>query len=211
MSGVLLYDMIDIGKKDRLKRITLDTRYAEEGWNSQRPGAGGHMFSDIQLLQLKNHVNRILHAPGNFTGGVLEMAVVADYHIPTEELREDCRKIAQMLKKDDTFRNVRLNLIKWVSEDCIEKEVIPMMYLLTGSAFEKQLETETGTKTLDELFRQLKLFYARSKVILILTDGSYEIADKEAVKAYLQPFLARKLLLIKNGEQIPGTKLFLTI
>lgn len=169
------------------------------------------MLSDIQVLQIKNAVTRILHAPGNFNGGILEMAIVADGHIPVEELKADLKKIAQMLKKDDTFRNVRLNLIKWISEDCIEKEVIPMMYLLTGSVFEKQLETETGTKTLDELFRQLKLFYARSKVILVLTDGSYEVADKEAVKAYLQPFLARKLLLINNGEQIPGTKLFLTL
>ena len=165
------------------------------------------MFTDIQLLQLKNTVTRILHSPGNYTGGVLEMAVVADCHIPAAELKEDCRRIAQMLKKDETFRNVRVNLLKWASDDCIEKEVIPLMFLLTGSAFENI--PDPGDKTLDELFRQLKLFYARSKVVLVLTDGNYRIADNQAVKAYLQPFLSRKLLLLQNGQQITGTRLLL--
>ena len=190
------------------------------------------MFSDMQLLQTKNAVTRILHAPGNYNGGILEMAVITDCHIPAEELKEACRRIAQMLKKDEIFRNVRLNLLKWVSDDCIEKEVIPMAFLLTGSAFVKEksdlAEMTDGNiaagdiagksategqslKTLDELFRQLKLFYARSKVVLVLTDGSYRIADRQTVKEHLQPFLCRKLLLLQNGEQITGTQLLLKL
>lgn len=202
--------MINIGKKGTglaLLHLQTDSGKAE---GILKIGAGGYMLSDIQVLQIKNSVTRILHAPGNFTGGVLEMAIVADSHIPTEGLKEDCQKIAQMLKRDETFRNVRLNFIKWVSDEYMEKEVIPMMYLLTGSAFEKMPQGE-GEKTLDELFRQLKLFYARSKVILVITDGSFTIAQKDKVKEYLQPFLGRKLLMIQNGEQITGTKLFLTI
>ncbi len=172
------------------------------------------MFSDIQLLQIKNTVTRILHAPGNYNGGILEMAVVVDCHIPTAELKETCKRIAQMLKKDETFRNVRLNLLKWTGDDDIVKEVIPMAFLLTGSAFAKEENCSVETiaeKTLDELFRQLKLFYARSKVVLVLTDGSYEIADKQTVKTHLQPFLSRKLLLLQNGEQITGTQLLLKL
>ncbi len=170
------------------------------------------MLTDIQLLQIKNRINRILHVPGNYTGGILEMAIVADYHMEPEVLREDVRRVAEMLKRqDETFRNVRLNLIKWVSDDCIIKEVVPMPFLLMGRAFEdiaaatgKQEPEGAGVneKTLDELLRQLKLFYARSKVILIFTDGSYHIEDEKAVRSYLQPFLGRKLLVLQKGEQI---------
>lgn len=178
------------------------------------------MFTDMELLQLKNAVSRILHVPGNDTGGVLEMAIVADYNLPVSALCEGCRQIAAMLKKqNETFRNVRLNLIRWISDGQIEKEVIPLSFLLTGRAFADEADVkkpENGTtdaesreKTLDELFRQLKLFYARSKVILVLTDGSYRTEDKNMVKAYLQPFLAKKLLLLQNGEQISGIKLFM--
>lgn len=182
------------------------------------------MFTDMELLQLKNAVSRILHAPGNYTGGVLEMAIVTDYNLPAGALREGCRQIADMLKKqNETFRNVRLNLIRWISDEQIEKEVTTLSFLMTGRAFadkaavEKEDIRKTDTalsekriKTLDELFRQLKLFYARSKVILILTDGSYRTEDERAVKEYLQPFLARKLLLLQNGEQIPGVRLLMT-
>lgn len=180
------------------------------------------MLTDIELLQLKNAVNHILHVPGNYTGGVLEMAVVADYNLQEDILRESCGRIADMLKKqDETFRNVRLNLIRWISDEQIEKEVIPMSFLLTGRAFTggaaagTKVETADGglpektVKTLDELFRQLKLFYARSKVILVLTDGSYRIADERMVKEYLQPFLARKLLLLQNGKLLFGSRLFM--
>lgn len=167
------------------------------------------MFTDIQLLQIKNAVMRILHVPGNYGGGVLEMAVAVDCHLPAEQLKEGCRQIAQILKKDETFRNVRLNLIKWSSDEKIEKEVVPMAFLLTGRVFSQDEEDENSVKTLDELFRQLKLFYARSKVILVLTDGSYHIADRQKVKEHLQPFLAGKLLLLQNGEQITGRQLFL--
>lgn len=184
------------------------------------------MFTDVQLLQIKNAVMRILHVPGNYGGGVLEMAVAVDCHLPAEQLKEGCRQIAQMLKKDETFRNVRLNLIKWSSDEKIEKEVVPMAFLLTGRAFSQDVSLEVSAeekgeeqkkvvsgresiKTLDELFRQLKLFYARSKVILVLTDGSYHIADRQNVKEHLQPFLAGKLLLLQNGEQITGRQLFL--
>ena len=56
-------------------------------------------------------------------------------------------------------------------------------------------------KSADELMRQLKLFYARSKLILIITDGNYKIVDEAKAQEYLNPFLKRKILVIKpNGE-----------
>lgn len=183
------------------------------------------MLTDIQLLQLKNAVSHILRAPGNYTGGVLEMAVVADYSLPVAVVREECGQIADMLKKqNEVFRNVRLNLIRWIADEQIQKEVIPMSFLTTGRAFAKETDVEAADKEtagialfrqegkrLDELFRQLKLFYARAKVILLLTDGSYRIEDRAAVREYLQPFLARKLLILQNGEQIAGIRLFMKL
>ncbi len=44
-----------------------------------------------------------------------------------------------------------------------------------------------------------------------MTDGSYRIENKAAVREYLQPFLARKLLILQNGEQIAGISLFMEL
>ena len=177
------------------------------------------MLTDIQLMKIKNGVMRILHVPGNYNGGILEMAIVADYHISEEELNACCQKIANGLKhQNETFRNVRLNLIKWVSDEQIVKEISSLPNLQMRRAFtdygqltaacsldensqvceEPEEKKEEGQiKTLDEMLRQLKLFYARSKVIILLTDGSYRIEDEKKVWEYLNPFLRRKLLILQ--------------
>lgn len=159
------------------------------------------MFSQVQLLQMKNMAMGILHIPGNYNGGILEMAIVADYHIPYEELKDKCVQIAGALKQtDEIFRNVRVNLIKWVSDKQIVKEISSLPVLQMGRAFEDYGEYECvreQKKTVDELLRQLQLFYARSKLIIVLTDGGFEIAEAQKVKQYLNPFLKRKILLLK--------------
>ena len=168
------------------------------------------MFTQVQLLQLKNAVMKVLHVPGNYSGGILEMAVVADYHLPYEELKESCSEIAGALKRtDEVFRNVRLNLIKWVSDDPIIKEVSALPKLQIGSCFEdyEDLNGKTGKdagseKSLDELLRQLKLFYARSKIIIVITDGSYERVDEKKIQEYLHPFLGRKMIVLESGNTV---------
>lgn len=163
------------------------------------------MLTDIQLLQIKNAIKRVLHVPGNYTGGILEMAIVADYNMPKEELSENIKQIANALKRqDETFRNVRLNLIKWISDECILKEVSSLTVLQMGRGLEEYEQyaqlPEKKEKTVDELFRQLKLFYARSKVILVVTGGDYKVKEESAAKAHLQPFLGRKMIFIRNGN-----------
>ena len=162
------------------------------------------MLTDIQLMKVKNGVMRILHVPGNYNGGILEMAIVADYHIPEEELNACCQKIANGLKhQNETFRNVRLNLIKWVSDEQIVKEIssLPNLQMRRAFADYGQLtDCASEAKTLDELLRQLKLFYARSKVIILLTDGSYKIEDEKKVWEHLNPFLRRKLLVLQPAD-----------
>ena len=161
------------------------------------------MITDMQLMKIKNGVMRILHVPGNYDGGILEMAIVADYHIPKEELDAMASKLANGLKRqNETFRNVRLNLIKWVSDEQIIKEISALPTLQMGRAFAdcEELTEKVDAKTLDELLRQLKLFYARSKVIILLTDGSYRIEDEKKVWEHLNPFLRRKLLIVQPAE-----------
>ena len=163
------------------------------------------MLSDMQLLGIKNAIKRVLHIPGNYSGGILEMAIVVDYTIPKEELAGNLKRLADALKRqDETFRNVRLNLIKWVSDTCIIKEVSSLTVLQMGRGLE-DYDTyadvpEKEEKTIDELFRQLKLFYARSKVILVLTKDACKVADEGVVKAHLQPFLGRKMIFVRNGN-----------
>jgi len=161
------------------------------------------MYTEVQLLQIRNKVMRILHVPGNYQGGILEMAVVADYHMPCEQLKEKYSQIAASLKRtDEIFRNVRLNLIKWVSDDTMIKEISALPKLQMGSCFEDYGEyrekVSQERKTLDELLRQLKLFYARSKLIIVLTDGSYRVESEEKVQEYMNPFLHKKLLIISD-------------
>ena len=40
----------------------------------------------IQLLKMKQGVERILHVPGNYKGGILEMALVIDCNLDKENL-----------------------------------------------------------------------------------------------------------------------------
>lgn len=168
------------------------------------------MYTQVQLLQIKNAAMRVLHVPGNYSGGILEMAVVADYHLPVPELKESCREIAGALKRtDEVFRNVRLNLIKWVSDDIIIKEVSALPRLQMGSCFEdyedligKTEESARSDKSLDELLRQMKLFYARSKMIIVITDGTYIKKDEKKIQEYLHPFLGRKMIILEDGNII---------
>lgn len=159
----------------------------------------------VQKMQLKNGVERILHVPGNYTGGILEMALVCDYHIPPDVLREQAAELIDCLKRQsEVFRNVRLNVIKWIDNDSIQKEVVPMAYVRMGTVFQDDAGQAAGTKTLEELTRQLKLFYARSKLIIVLTDGSCFMGDAENCRKNMQPFLHRKLLVLQGEKVLTG-------
>ena len=51
-------------------------------------------------------------------------------------------------------------------------------------------------KRIDPLFANLKLFQARSKLILLLSDGQFFVEDEEQCMESLKPFLGRKMLLL---------------
>ena len=150
----------------------------------------------IQLLKMKQSVERILHVPGNYKGGVLEMALIIDCNLEKETAKSSVQAIVKALKShSETFRNVRLNVIWWKSDEEIVTEVTPMPVMQMGTPFENY-ERMAAQKRIDRLFENLKLFQARSKLILLLSDGEFGVESEDACMDSLKPFLGRKMLLL---------------
>ena len=150
----------------------------------------------IQLMKMKQSVERILHVPGNYKGGILEMALIIDCNMSKETAKTNVQAIVKALKShSEVFRNVRLNVVWWKSDDEILTEVIPMAMLQMGTPFDTY-EKMAANKRIDPLFANLKLFQARSKLILLLSDGQFFVEDEEQCMESLKPFLGRKMLLL---------------
>lgn len=154
------------------------------------------MLTIVAKKQFKNLVEQVLHTPGNYRGGILEMAMVFDACLPPKVLQQLSAEITGILKgHSEVFRNVRLNTIHWQSDQTLVKEVTPLPYLQMGRYFDGCVQV-LEQKRLESLAAQLKLYYARSKLILIFTDGSFVIGNENALREALQPFLGRKLIYI---------------
>ena len=150
----------------------------------------------IQLLKMKQGVERILHVPGNYKGGILEMALVVDCNLDMQTAKENMQAMIKALKShSETFRNVRLNVVWWKSDEEIVTEVTPMTVLQMGTPFESY-EKHAAQKRIDKLFANLKMFQARSKLILLLSDGEFFVESDEGCMESLKPFLGRKMLLM---------------
>ena len=190
-------------------------------------------FTQVQKLQLNNQVDRILHTPGTFRGGNLEMTMVFDYDMDINQLKEEAALIIAALKAHSpVFQNVRFNGVKWKGDCSITNQVTPMTFVQMGKFFEEETsrvlsgthtseeyedkDTETpnfqpDTKNLEILLDKLKLFHARSKLVLILTQGQYQISDKEAAKRALTPFLKQKILFIEPDRIRTGMQIFMEL
>ena len=150
----------------------------------------------IQLMKMKQGVERILHVPGNYKGGILEMALIVDCNLSKEEAKTSVQTIVKALKShSEVFRNVRLNVIWWKSDEKIETEVIPMPVMQMGTPFDTYKKS-AAMKRIDQLFANLKLFQARSKLILLISDGDFSVESEEGCLENLKPFLGRKMLLL---------------
>lgn len=164
-------------------------------------------FSVVLRKQLKNQIEFVLHTPGNYTGGILEMTIVLDHSIECEKMKQICNQVAALLKTTgEVFRNVRLNVLDWLSDESMDNTVMSLSMVQLGRIKEPWTVSEKE-KTLEALCGRLKLFHARSKLILVLTDGRYETGDKNKVKEGLNPFLYRKLILLENNTVKAGREL----
>lgn len=158
------------------------------------------MLSQYHKQQIRNTVEMILHVPGNYRGGILEMTIVLDYNLSRECAENLAKELTAALKSQgEVFRNVRLNTYKWIEDNRIVKEVTAMPLLQMGSYFNEYVQHKSE-KSLDELMGQLKLFAARSKLVILLTDGGNKIVSREVFQKNLQPFLEKKIMLIEAKD-----------
>ena len=165
-------------------------------------------LTQIQLLQLNNMADHILHNPTNQpTGKQLELAFVIDVTSDRTFVLEAAREIASSLRRHNKiFENVRCNIVAWRGEGCATN-VIPMSYVAIGKvAIERG---KGGVPKLDELAAYLKMFHARSKCIFAITEGRYQVEDNQKLIAALSPFLKSKLVLVTPGGLIPGSRIFM--
>ena len=73
----------------------------------------------------------------------------------------------------------------------------------TLSGYYEGYEQQNVKKDFQKLLSYLKLFQARAKVILLLTDGDYVKGTDESIKAAMQPFLDKKLMqIVVSGEGV---------
>lgn len=152
-------------------------------------------LSIVTLKQIKDAVDRILHVPGNFRGGILEMTVVVDKNLSAEGVKDVLPQIIKALKMhNEVFKNVRFNMVSW-EKDEIKNRCCPMQMVMT-SGFYEDYEQKVEEKKLEDLVLYLKEFQARAKLILLLTDGTYKIEEPETIKQKMQPFLEKKMLRI---------------
>lgn len=168
-------------------------------------------LTQIQKLQLNKQVDHILHAPGNQPTGKqqLEMAFVLDCSGSMEYVKSTAQDAVAALKSHDKiFQNVRSNVVVWSAES-IKTETMPMSFIQMGRPFVEWENTKVDKSgKLHELCAYLKLYHARSKCIILITEGKYEYGDREILRQSLNPFLKQKLLLITPEKMITGTSVY---
>lgn len=158
-------------------------------------------LSPVFLHIFHNKIERVLHIKGNFTGPVLEMALVMDYRIPAKQMQESVGALLRCLKQQsEVFRNVRFNVIDWRSDSEITTKVCPMLSAVTEGFYQDYEQIEEA-KRIEKLYQYLKFYHARSKLVLLITDGQYRIENEAEKEAALKPFLGRKLIEIKITEK----------
>lgn len=155
------------------------------------------MYLDLaKKLQFKREVERILHVKGNYKGGILEMAIVFDAALPVDIQKEIAQEIAGILKTtDEVFKNVRLNAVYAVNNRKFDNTVTSLSLLQLGSYFDDKVVADEE-KTLDGVLRYLKKFQARSKLIIVISNGELPLVNAKKAQDSLNPFLKSKLLLI---------------
>lgn len=152
--------------------------------------------------QFTNKVEMILHSPCNIPNKMLEMTVVLDQNLSLDTVKEIVPDLLKTLKRhSEVFLNVRLNMVRWLDDNCINNQVVPMSMAMISSHYDDYVKHITA-KRYDKLMEKLKLFHARSKLIIVVTDEKYDIGDEEELRKIMQPFLYRKVMKVVIGDTI---------
>lgn len=164
-------------------------------------------MTPIQMKLFYNDVEQVLHIPDSLAGSHLsEMAVILDYKLSLEELKKSSNEIVAVLKrKGDIFRNTRLNIVKWISDEQIITQNMPLSMLGIGKGFEDYAAMpHTGDKNMEILAGNLKLFHARSKLVILISDGRWQVEKWEILQSNLQPFLHKKWIWLDTNGNSKG-------
>lgn len=140
------------------------------------------------------------------------MTLVVDCNLPESYVKETTGEIAAILRShSEVFRNVRLNLLLWYSDTEMTNQVIPLSFLQTSGCFLEYCQ-RSGQKRLEVLAAKLKLFHARSKLILGLMGSENYVEDERLLSESRKPFLEKKILFLREddpkGEWCRGTEYF---
>lgn len=153
-------------------------------------------MTPVSLQIFKNTVEKILHVPGNFTEPPLEMAVVIDGKLTREQVESYVPELLGSLKRhSEVFRNVRLNVVDWKSDERITTEVRPLSMMMLHTFYEDYVQVDAH-KHFEKLAAYLKLYQARAKLIILITDGSYQVEREEELTMAMRPFLEKKLMQV---------------
>ena len=152
------------------------------------------LFSIVETKQFKNEVERILHLPGCVVKNTIELTFVLDKAMPGEWAQAATKDILSILKRhSEVFRNIRLNVVTWGEK--VTQDVIPTAQIVMGSYFDTWEEIEDKKRAgEEELYSFLRLFQARSKIVIVFSKDGLQQQNEAACKKLLQPFLGRKLI-----------------
>ena len=152
--------------------------------------------------QFTNKVEMIMHSPCNIPGKMFEMTVVLDKNLSKETVSEIVPHLLKVLKRhSEVFLNVRLNLLYWQDDENMENRIVPMSMAMLSSHY-ADYEQKVTVKNYQALMQKLKLFHARSKLIIAVTDGQYEVRDEAELKKVMQPFLYRKVMNVVVSDNL---------
>lgn len=134
------------------------------------------------------------------------MAMVFDGNLTEGCVRQTGAETAALLKShSEIFRNVRLNIVSWEGDDELAQELSSLPLLLMGRALGGFRHAE-NKKRPELLAGYLKKFYARSKMIILFTDGNCRVEDEELFQENMHPFLYRKLVILQICRDGQGTE-----
>lgn len=161
-------------------------------------------------IKLKREVERILHSPGmklyrtsseSMARLPLELAVIIDSSLAKEEASETVGELAAVLKSfGEAFRNVRVNVLWWKTEQEIVQQICPLAALQMSSLFETYEKNEEE-KTADYLTAYMRKFQARSKIVfLAASENTWKVECPEEVRCQMQPMLHRKWLILQEEK-----------
>lgn len=167
-------------------------------------------MTNVQLFQLNKMADHILRTPGNASHGKqLEMAFVLDETSDRTYVLDTVKELAASLKRHDrVFENVRCNVVGWSLEGCTT-HVLSMSYLVLGKAGEVMEDAMPGEKaSMETLAAYLKLYHARSKLIIVITEGDYQTGNAGRLCEHFSPFLKTRLLVVTPQQLMSGSQIF---